>query len=145
MIIDNDRKRLHSYWDFDLVTSLMLTTGQPSSDRLGLFLRQTVKPRSHWASHGSIGTWAAQWATDSLHLSRNRTYKSVKIVRQRTLTVMTREGQPVIRDGQPVTEIVYDVTLASNYQTANRQMVRRQLAKAGFRLARLLDAIYSSN
>ncbi len=31
---------------------------------------------------------------------------------------------------------------ARNYEAANREVVREQLAKAGFRLANLLDAIY---
>ncbi|MDQ6651160.1 MAG: S1/P1 nuclease, partial [Acidobacteriota bacterium] len=145
LIIDNDRKRLHSFWDFDLVTSLMLATGEQTSDTLGLYLEQTIKPKSNWNPHGAVSTWAAQWATDSLHLAREQTYKSVNIIRERTITVLTRDRQPVMRDGQPVTEIVYDVTRANNYETLNRELVRQQLAKAGFRLAKLLDAIYSSN
>ncbi|HAF12424.1 MAG TPA: hypothetical protein DCK99_01740 [Blastocatellia bacterium] len=143
LIINNDRRNLHSFWDFDLVTSLMLATDKQTSDILGQYLKETVKPKSSWNTHGPIGTWAAQWATDSLHLSRDSTYKSVNIIRQRTITVMTRNGQPVMRDGQPVTDVVYDVTRAPNYEAVNREVVREQLAKAGFRLAELLDAIYS--
>ncbi len=144
LIIDNDRKNLHSFWDFDLVTSLMLAKDKQTSEALGLFLKQTIKPKSNWNPHGAVSTWAAQWATDSLHLSRDQTYKSVTIIRQRTITVMTRDGQPVIRDGKPVTDIVYDITRASNYEVVNREIVAQQLAKAGFRLAKLLDAIYAT-
>lgn len=54
-----------------------------------------------------------------------------------------RKGEPVMRDGKPVTDIVYDITRPGNYEALNRELVRQQLAKAGFRLARLLDAIYS--
>jgi len=143
LIIDNDRKNLHSFWDFDLVTALMLATDKQTSDTLGLFLKETVKLKSSWRSHGPIGTWAAEWATDSLHQSRDHTYRSVKIIRQRTITVMTRNGQPLIRDGKPVTDIVYDVTRAPDYETVNRDLVKQQLAKGGYRLARLLDAIYA--
>ena len=145
LIIDNDRKNLHSFWDFDLVTSLMLAKDKQTSDTLALFLNQTIKPKSNWNPQGAVITWAAQWATDSLHLSRDQTYKSVNIIRQRTITVMTRDGKPVVRNGQPVTDIVYDITRASNYEVVNREIVAEQLAKAGFRLAKLLDAIYSSN
>jgi hypothetical protein len=41
-----------------------------------------------------------------------------------------------------VTDIVYDITRPANYETLNRELVRQQLAKAGYRLAKLLDAIY---
>jgi hypothetical protein len=50
-----------------------------------------------------------------------------------------------MRDGKPVTDIVWDIRRPGNYETLNREVVRQQLAKAGFRLARLLDAIYSTN
>ena len=143
LIIDNDRRNLHSFWDFDLVTSLMLATDKQTSDALGLFLKDTVKPKSSWNPHGPIGTWATEWATDSLRMSRDHTYKSVNIIRQRTITVLTRNGQPLMRDGHPVTDIVYDVTRAPNYETVNRDLVRQQLAKGGYRLAKLIDAIYA--
>ena len=66
----------------------------------------------------------------------------MKITAQRTITVKTRDGQPVMRDGKPVTDIVWDVTRADNYETLNREVVRQQLAKGGYRLAKLLDAIF---
>ncbi len=144
LIINNDRRNLHSFWDFDLVASLMLQTDKQTSDTLGSFLQETVRPESNWNPRGPVSTWAAQWATDTLQQSRDHAYKSVNITGQRTITVTTRTGQPVTRDGRPVTDIVYDVTRSSNYEALNREVVRRQLAKAGYRLARLLDAIYSN-
>jgi hypothetical protein len=144
LIIDNDRKNLHSYWDFTLVTSLMNLIGQEiTSDTLGTFLKQSVKPKASWDPHGPVNTWAAQWATDSLYLSRDHTYRSVRIVGKRTIPVLSR-GQPVMRDGQPVMQTVFDITRPSNYEKLNREVVRQQLAKSGYRLAKLLDAIYSS-
>ena len=143
LIIDNDRKNLHGFWDFELVKSLMTSTNQPDSERLGRFLKQNVTPQANWSTQGPIDSWAAKWATDSLLLSRAQTYRSVRIVRQRQMPVL-RNGQPLIRDGQPVTTIVYDVTRPNNYQSVNRANVRVQLAKGGFRLAKLLDAIFAS-
>ena len=144
LIIDHDRKNLHSFWDFTLVTSLMDSIGQEmTSDTLGTFLRQSVRPKAGWDAQGPINTWAAQWATDSLHVSRDHTYRSVRIVGQRTIPVLSR-GQPVVRDGQPVMQTVFDITRPANYEKLNRELVRQQLAKAGYRLAKLLDAIYSS-
>ena len=143
LIINSDRQNLHSFWDFDLVTSLMLATDKQTSDTLGSFLKESAPPKSNWNPHGPVSTWAAQWATDALQQSRAHAYKSVKITGQRTITVTTRDGQPVMRDGKPVTNLVYDVTRPSNYEALNREVVRQQLAKGGYRLARLLDAIYA--
>lgn len=145
LVIDNERKNLHSFWDFTLVTNLMTLTGQDTtSDILGEFLRQTVKAKGSWNTRGRLNTWATQWATDSLHLSRERTYKNVRIVGKRTIPVLSK-GKPVIRNGQPEMQTVYDITRPSNYETANREVAREQLAKAGYRLAKLLDAIYATN
>ena len=145
LIIDSDRKNLHSFWDFTLVTSLMTTVGQEiTSDTLGTFLKLNVRPKATWNPRGPMNTWAAQWATDSLYLSRDHTYKSVQIVRKRTIPVLS-SGQPVMRDGQPIMQTVFDITHPSNYEALNRELVRRQLAKAGYRLAKLLDAVYATN
>jgi hypothetical protein len=65
----------------------------------------------------------------------------VRISRKRIVAV-TRDGQPVIENGRPVTETVYDITRPANYETLNREVVRQQIAKGGFRLAKLLDAIF---
>ena len=45
--------------------------------------------------------------------------------------------------GQPARQTVYDVRRGGNYETDNCEIVRQQLAKGGFRLAKLLDAIYA--
>ena len=142
LVIDNDRKNLHSFWDFTLVTSLMTTVGSEiTSDTLGTYLMQNVRPKASWNPHGPIDTWAAEWATDSLNQSRQHTYKSIQIVGKRTIPVLS-SGKPVVRDGQPVMQTVFDITRPANYEALNREMVRQQLAKAGYRLAKLLDAIY---
>src|SRR6185295_14975537 len=57
LIIDNDKKKLHGYWDFDLVTSLMQVTDKSTPDALGSFLKQTVSPKSSWNTHGPLQTW----------------------------------------------------------------------------------------
>lgn len=142
LVIDGNRQNLHGFWDFGLVTSLMRLTGQQTSDTLGEFLHQSVKPNGRWSSRGPIATWAAQWATDSLNLSRNQTYRSVAIVGSRKIPVLSG-GQPVVNNGQPEMQTVYDISRTPNYEAVNREIVRQQLAKAGFRLAKLLDAIYA--
>ena len=141
LIIDHDRKNLHSFWDFDLVKSLMNITHQETSEGLGSFLVQTVAVKPDWNTVGTIETWASQWATDSLRISRNNAYNSVRVLGRRTIVVL-RNGQPLIRDGQQVTDTVYDITRANDYDAHNRKIVEEQLAKAGFHLAKLLVGIY---
>ncbi len=143
LVIDNDRKNLHGFWDFTLVTSLMTTVGQEiTSDTLATYLVQNVRPKASWNPRGQVGTWAAQWATDSLHVSRDYTYRGIRITGKRTIPVLSR-GQPVVRNGQPVMQTVFDTPLPPNYEKINREVTKQQLAKAGFRLARLLDTIYA--
>jgi len=141
LVIDGNRQNLHGFWDFGLVTSLMTFTDRHTSDTLAEFLHQSVRPKSNWPSRGPVSIWAAQWATDSLRVSRGHAYLSLVITGKRTIPVLSG-GQPVVRNGQPVMQTVYDVRRDANYETANREIVRQQLAKAGFRLAKLLDAIY---
>ena len=142
LVIDGEKKKLHGYWDFDLVTSLMLTTDKQTSETLGIFLKDSVRPKSEWNLRGPIGSWAVQLANDALRQSREHTYKGLNITGQRTINVTSRNGQPVMRDGKQVTDVVFDITRPSNYEALNRDVVRVQLAKAGYRLAKLLDAIY---
>ena len=87
-----------------------------------------------WNGQGPVDTWVAQWATDSMHVSGNHAHKSVKILRKRTVTST--------RDGITQTKTVYDIKRAVNYNTVNVPVVRDQLAKGGFRLAKLMDAIF---
>ena len=143
LVIDNDRKNLHGFWDFTLVTNLLTQTGQETTPEvLGEFLRKSVKPRSSWNTYGKLNTWAAQWATDSLQVSRNQTYRGVRIVGKRTIPVLSR-GEPVIRDGQPQLMTVFDIVRPADYETVTREVARQQIAKAGYRLAKLLDAIFA--
>jgi hypothetical protein len=73
LVIDNDKKKLHGFWDFDLVTSLMLATDKQTSDTLGEFLKETVRPQASWNPRGPVSSWGAQWAPDSLKQSRDHT------------------------------------------------------------------------
>ena len=143
LVIDGNQQNLHGFWDFTLVTSLMNVIGaDTTSDTLGTFLRRNVRPQAHWNPHGPLNTWAVQWANDTLGLSRDHAYKAVHISGKRTIPVLSR-GQPVVRDGQPVMRTVFDITRPGDYDTLSRELVRQQLATGGYRLARLLDAIYA--
>lgn len=134
LIIDGHKKNLHSFWDGDLVHLLMTASHKQNANTLARLLKTSVAPKPEWDASGSIDTWAAQWATDALHVSGDHAYKSVRIVGKRAVTSTNH--------GVTTTKTVYDIRRASNYNTVNVPVVREQLAKGGFRLAKLLDAIF---
>ncbi|MDQ2854859.1 MAG: S1/P1 nuclease [Acidobacteriota bacterium] len=130
LMIDR-QKNLHSFWDGDLVKALMTATHKPTSDALATFLKSSVAPQPEWNGHGSVDTWAAEFATDSLNQSRDHAYKSVMIVKSRVVTKNHKR------------QTVFDITRASDYDSLNREEVRQQLAKGGFRLAKMLDEVFA--
>jgi len=118
------------------VRALMADNKKATSEALGQYLKTAINPKADWNAQGPIETWAAQWATDSLRVSRDHAYKSVKVTGQRTVTFR--------RNGQEQSQTVYDVTWASDYEEVNKPVVGEQLTKAGYRLAMLLDAIFAN-
>jgi hypothetical protein len=56
----------------------------------------------------------------------------------------TRLRIPFAVLSQRVTKTVYDIRRGTNYNNNNVPVVRNQLAKGGFRLAKLLDAIFEN-
>jgi hypothetical protein len=104
-----------------------------SPENYGRFLKDGVKPESNWNSPGTdVYKWAAQWATDSKEHSRQFVYKGVKITGKRE-----RENR-----GKTVTEYSISRGDVSQYDRQAEETARIQLAKAGYRLAQLLEAIY---
>ena len=129
LIIDTRTKNLHSFWDGDLVKQLMTKQNKTTTNALAQFLKTSVTPKPDWSATGSVDTWASQWATDSLHISANKAFNSVRIVGDRR----TVNGKPA-----------YNIRRAANYNSVNVPVVRDQLAKGGFRLAKLLDEIFAN-
>ena len=136
LIIDGHKKNLHSLWDGDLVHSLMAQKNKPTAFALAQWLRNNVTPAANWNAQGPIDTWASQWATDSLKTSGNKTFATVRITGKRIVTTTSH--------GQTVTKTVYDIRRSNNYNNNNVPVVRDQLAKGGFRLAKLLDSIFAN-
>jgi hypothetical protein len=135
LIIDGRKKNLHSLWDGDLVHSLMAQKNKANAFALAQWLKSNVTPAANWNAQGPINTWASQWATDSLQTSGNHTFATVRITRKRIVTTTSH--------GQTITKTVYDIRRSNNYNNNNVPVVRDQLAKGGFRLAKLLDAIFA--
>lgn len=123
LITDAVSSNLHSYWDGDLVEDVRVNRTIPT---FATALKNEVPPQPAWSATGAVKTWAAQWAGDSLRVSDAQVYNSIAIVNE------------VLIDDEPA----YNVTRDANYGTNNQPIVKEQLAKGGFRLARLLQAIF---
>ena len=123
LISGENSNNLHSFWDTDLVEAAI---GNRSIFAFGTSLKNSIGPESGWNAQGQITTWAKQWATDSLKVSGANVYAGVTI-----------ESEVIIDDDSK-----YTVSLGANYKNDNQPVVERQLAKGGYRLAKLLEAIF---
>ncbi|HEY0324058.1 MAG TPA: S1/P1 nuclease [Pyrinomonadaceae bacterium] len=122
LIKGEDSDNLHSFWDSDLVEE---ARGDQSIVEFAQSLN--ITPPSSWDSQGNAYTWAAQWATDTLRVSRDNAYDSTIRVKK----------EVVIDD-----ETKYLIIKGNNYTSKNVLVVKQQLAKGGYRLAKLLQAIF---
>lgn len=133
MLKTDDSLGLHSYWDGALVNAAMRAANTTSPALFASRLRDRFKHPTDWNNSGPITGWAADWATEALRLSEEHAYPTVELVRR-------RKGDP-FHNGQKMW--VYDIRLGDSYEEDNTPFVRDQLAKAGYRLAKLLQAIHA--
>jgi len=114
---------LHAFWDSDLVE---LARGNQGVPAFAATLNM-IPAAPSWDGQGNTFTWASQWASDTLRVSNQNAYDS-----SISLNSM------VIIDGRRK----YKTTRGPNYGMNNAPVVRQQLAKGGYRLAKLLQAIF---
>ncbi len=114
---------LHSFWDTDLVEE---SRGNRSIAQFAQWLQQNNAASPAWDGQGAFNTWAAQWASDTLCASRDSAYPTIQI------------GQEVVVDDRTK----YTATKGDGYKAGNVPVVERQLAKGGYRLSKLLRAIF---
>jgi hypothetical protein len=130
-------QQLHAHWDADLVAAAMKSApgGTHNVDTYAAYVAH-LKPAASWAPKGDVMTWSVQWANDSLVIAR-AAYAGVTPTdtKDREYEIFFGHGPPKIVRG-------YAVALSPTYDTQHAAVVRHQLAKAGYRLARLLDAIW---
>jgi hypothetical protein len=81
-----------------------------------------------WNGQGPFLTWAKQWASDTVHQSKDHAYNTIVITQ-------------AIGDDPEDDTTKFAITLGTGYDNTNRDVVDIQLVKAGFRLAKLLEAI----
>lgn len=121
LIKDEASDNLHSFWDADLVGNAM---GDQSIFQFAQSLDTLAVPA--WDATGLPKTWAAQWADDTLLVSKQNAYPTIKIRKEVIIDDRTK----------------YLVDKGPNYLDDNLPVVKTQLAKGGYRLAKLLQAIF---
>lgn len=124
LISGADSDNLHSFWDIDLVEE---ARGNQSLFQFATSLNNSIPQSPSWDGQGNAYTWAEQWASDSLQVSNQRAYNSIRI------------KNVVIIDDEPK----YRTERGNNYTSQNTPIVEQQLKKGGYRLAKLLQAVFS--
>jgi hypothetical protein len=119
---------LHFYWDGTTVVRAMQAAGVGQSEEDFAKLLAAAPPNG-WETNGPPQTWAAQWATEALPLA----------VKAHDLSI--RKG-PKPAPYLDMGGCTWTATLDQSYQDWAKDQARVQLAKAGFRLAALLKAIF---
>jgi len=120
---------LHIYWDAAAVIRAMHAAGYAHAEREFARLL-AVDPPAGWETAGPPETWAAQWVGESM-----------PIAKQAHDLLMIRKSAKL---PFPATTAacMWETTLDAAYQNWAKEHVRTQIAKAGFRLAALLVAIF---
>jgi len=113
---------LHGFWDGELVKNVADTT---SYHKLTIFLTNKVD-NAAWKSTGNHHHWADAWAEDSLKVASS----AYRDLRFKEATFNAHHG---------LRQITID--LPDRYTEIHTKEVETQLAKAGFHLAELLNAI----
>src|SRR5205814_6550571 len=90
-----------------------------------------AKAPDGWQTQGGVETWATRWAGEILPLASEA---------HRRLAIRRVSGPAPGRNGK--TECKWETTLDRSYQDWAKGQARLQLAKAGFRLAALMKAIF---
>jgi S1/P1 Nuclease len=122
---------LHFFWDGAAVAAAMQAAGllgaEPDFARL-----LAATPPAGWETTGDAETWAAQWVTEALPLAKKAHDDLTITLKERKVT-----GDKV--------SCTWNTTINQGYSDWAQTTARAQLAKAGFRLAALLVAIFPNN
>lgn len=113
---------LHAYWD-DTLVQRVAATG--SAEKLATHLRSRVN-HTKWRTPGDYHTWAAAWATESVHQAA-LAYKGIMFTGAK------------LSAGKSLSAVAAE--LPSDYEAGQKPRAQAQLAKAAFHLAELLNAI----
>jgi hypothetical protein len=122
---DSKYDTLHAYWDTALVEAVA-ETGNPG--KLAARLRPGIRSTT-WHTPGDYHTWAAAWATDSVHEAA-AAYRGIAFTNARVNGQSERKSLEAI-----------EAELPKDYAARQKPRAQAQLAKAAFHLAELLNAL----
>ncbi len=132
---ENYNPNLHEVWDVEIIERFMNgQTPQQAADELEAMF------------HAQLPAWKSQpanfqsWAWESHHLAESTTYGRLPV----KIAIETpRPVESCADDDHISTRMLHlNENLGSEYQDASAPVVREQLAKAGIRLAALLNSIW---
>jgi len=121
-----NRFNLHSYWDSHAVN---LTMGKEDVGAFSKRLFNELTPAQGWQNTGAIDTWPAQWATAGLARAKP-VHDGIRIVSY------------LGPDDAKRTAHRWLIEQPSDYDARAREITKVQLARAGYRLAETLKAIW---
>jgi hypothetical protein len=130
------KRSFHAYWDINAVDYAMrrFQAVTPAQFAEGARADLPALPWGYPGHRGDAGSdplnWPAQWADDGLRVAK-LAYAGVR---------PGRHGAQVGRYGEVVD--VWMLTLPPDYPLISAMLARQQLAKAGYRLAALLQSIW---
>jgi len=122
-------KSLHAYWDDSTVLGAMRLDGVRNKLIADFVTALMRRPPTGWETRGDVDTWPTQWASEIMPLAN-----------QAIMDVEIGEATPSQGDRGP--KCTWSVTLERDYTNFGNQRANVQLAKAGYRLAALLVAIF---
>lgn len=122
----DDQFNLHGFWDSRAVTLAMQQDDVPAFVAR-LLKEQPVEPA--WANSGPAESWPEQWANEALQYAKDI---------HKGLTITAYLGP----DAERRTAHRWRIELPPDYDQRARERARVQLAKAGYRLAATLKAVW---
>jgi hypothetical protein len=121
-----DRFNLHSYWDAHAVNLAMRSDDVPA---YASRLFTEVPVSQDWKDTGDVDAWPERWVNEALSYARDV---------HRGVTIVEYLGQ----DEAGRTPHRWRIEQPPGYDGRARGLVRQQLAKAGYRLAATLTAVW---
>jgi hypothetical protein len=125
---------LHSAWDYGIIEHY-LKRNQETPSQLADELDRTFQSKGNGWLHEPIAF--AQWIWEGHHIAENVTYKKL---RPRVPVALAASGPGCEAERAKTAALHIDID--SRYETEAMPVIERQLAKAGYRLAGVLNAAF---
>jgi len=122
------RTNLHGFWD---TKTVKLARDKAGAEDFTRYLLSHFPKKAEWDGQGAPTTWPEQWATDTLRSSPSA-FKGIAPGNRIT----------VPKDEKHDEHFAWTIKLPPDYNERTRVIVELELAKAGYRLAALLQAIW---